>query len=339
MDNHSAPASADRVGRGRGGSAQPAAGPKKERPITVIGAIIANLVIAVAKFVAAGFSGSSAMLTEGIHSLVDTGNEVLLLIGLSRSQKRADRTHPLGYGMELYFWSLIVAVLLFGFGGGFSIYEGVHRLEHPTERGPAIWNYAVLGVSFLAEGTSWFIAVRAISRGERGRTFWKKLHHSKDPSKFMVVGEDTAALLGILVALAGVALGEWLNASWPDSVASIIIGAILCTVAVCLIYETKDLLIGEGADPGVVKHIRELAARQPGVRDVRQPATVHLAPDEVIVILNVRFDPQLRAEQVAATIDEMEHTIKSEYPEMRHILIEAQTIAGPIEAEEEFAQG
>jgi cation diffusion facilitator family transporter len=310
---------------------------KNERPITVIGAIVANLVIAAAKFVAATFSGSSAMFAEGIHSLVDTGNEVLLLIGMRRSRRGPDDTHPLGYGRELYFWSLIVAVLLFGLGGGFSIYEGVHRLEHATERGPALWNYVVLAVSFLAEGVSWLIAARALSRGERGRSFWKKLHHSKDPSKFMVFGEDTAALLGILAAFAGVLVGEWLDASWPDAVASIVIGGILCAVAVYLVYETKNLQIGEGADPELVQEIRQLAAGHAGVLDVRRPATVHLGPDEVVMILNVRFEPTLSAEKVAAIIDDIEHCIKSRYPEMRHIIIEAQRVDGPLEADA-FAQ-
>jgi cation diffusion facilitator family transporter len=311
---------------------------KKENPITVIGAIVANLVIAVAKFVAAAFSGSSAMLAEGIHSVVDSGNEVLLLVGLRRSEKPADRTHPLGYGMELYFWSLIVAVLLFGFGGGFSIYEGIIHLEHPAERGNVAWNYAVLGIAFIAEGTSWWIATRALSRHERGKSFWKKLHHSKDPSKFMVFGEDTAALLGILVAFAGVLLGDRLHASWPDAVASIVIGGILCAVAVYLVYETKHLLIGEGAHPDIVRHLRQIAAGHAGVLDVLRPATIYLSPDEVLLILNVRFDPELGAEAVATAIDDIEHMIRAEYPEMKHILIEAQRTEEPAAASEEYAQ-
>jgi cation diffusion facilitator family transporter len=330
----------DRSAGGAGhGRATAAAGTETaERPLTVIGAIVANLVIAAAKFVAAAFSGSSALLAEGIHSVVDTGNEILLLIGLRRSRQRADPEHPLGYGLELYFWSLIVAILLFGLGGGFSIYEGAHHLEHPNERGSQVWSYAVLGVSFLAEGISWTIAYRTISRGERGRSFWRKLHRSKDPSKFMVFGEDTAALLGILVAFVGVFLGDRLRATWPDAVASIVIGVILCCVAVYLVYETKNLLIGEGADPEVVSRIRELAAKHPGVRDVRQPATFYLGPQEVLLILNVRFDPELPAERVAGVIDEMERSIKREYPEMKHILIEAQRVSVPPESEEEYAQ-
>lgn len=310
----------------------------EERPLTIVGAIVANLVIAIAKFVAGGFSGSSAMLAEGIHSVVDTGNEVLLLIGLKRSRQPADPEHPLGYGMELYFWSLIVAVLIFGLGGGFSIYEGVHRLEHPMQAGSQTWSYVVLGVAFLAEGASWAIAARALQKEERGKSFWRKLHRSKDPAKFMVFGEDSAALLGIVVAFLGVFLGERLHATWPDAVASIVIGAILAGVAGYLMYETKHLLIGEGADPAIVRHVRLLAARHPAVLDVRQPVTVYLSPAEVLLILNVRFDPTLAAERVAAAIDDMERTIKAEYPEMKHILIEAQRVAVPPGPAEEFAQ-
>jgi cation diffusion facilitator family transporter len=292
--------------------------------MTVYGAIVANLVIAVAKFVAAAFSGSSAMLAEGIHSLVDTGNELLLLVGLRRSKKPPDPTHPMGYGMELYFWSLMVAVLLFGVGGGFSIYEGIIRLRHPGERGSPLWSYAVLGVAFVSEGVSWFIAVRALRRQERGRSFWQKLHHSKDPSSFMVFGEDTAALLGILLAAGGVFLGEQLKVTWPDAVASIAIGGILCCVAVYLVYETKHLLIGEGAHPDIVRRIRAVTAEQPGVQDVWQPATIYLGPSEVLLILNVRFEPQLEADAVARKIDDIQKVIREEYPEMKHIIIEAE---------------
>jgi cation diffusion facilitator family transporter len=296
----------------------------EEKPITIVGALVANLVIAAAKFAGAALSGSSAMFSEGIHSVVDTGNQILLLIGIKRSRLPPDRHHPLGYGRELYFWSLIVAVLLFGVGGGFSVYEGVHRLQHPVERGSPFWNYVVLAIAFVAEGTSWTIAVRAIHRGERGNTFWKKLHRSKDPSKFMVFGEDTAALLGILVAFAGVYFGERLQAAWPDAAASIGIGIILCAVAVYLVYETKNLLIGEGADQDVVRHICQLASQHAGVREVLSPSTVYLAPDEAVLTLNVRFDPQLAADGLAGTIDDIQRVIKAEYPEMKHIYIEAE---------------
>jgi cation diffusion facilitator family transporter len=296
----------------------------EEKPITVIGALAANLVIALAKFVAAAISGSSAMLSEGIHSIVDTGNQLLMLLGIGRGRKPPDALHPLGYGQELYFWSLIVAVLLFGMGGVFSIYQGVHRLHHPAEPGSALWNYVVLGVALLSEGTSWLIAVRAIRRRERGRGFWRKLHRSKDPSKFVVFGEDSAALIGIVVAFLGILLSQRLHQNWPDAAASMVIGGVLCCVAVYLVYQTRNLIIGEGADQEVVGRIREITAGHAKVREVRQPATMHLGPEDVLLMLNVRFDPSLGADGVAHTIDDIERAIKSEYPEMKHIYIEAQ---------------
>jgi cation diffusion facilitator family transporter len=300
-----------------------------EKPLTVIGALCANLVIALAKFVAAAFSGSSAMLSEGIHSLVDTGNQILLLIGIRRSRRPADASHPLGYGQELYFWSLIVAVLLFGVGGGVSVYEGVHRLSHPVKGGSALWSYVVLGVAFVAEGFSWMIAARALGQQKRGKSFWQKLHRSKDPSTFIVFGEDSAALLGIVVALAGVFLSQWLHADWPDAAASIVIGGILCGVAVYLASETKHLLIGEGADREVVLRIREIASQHPGVRNVGQPATMFLGPHEALLTLDIRFDPALTAEALARTIRDIERNIRAEHPEMTRIYIEAQLFDAP----------
>jgi cation diffusion facilitator family transporter len=300
-----------------------------EKPLTVVGALCANLVIALAKFVAAALSGSSAMLSEGIHSLVDTGNQVLLLVGIRRSQRPADASHPLGYGQELYFWSLIVAVLLFGVGGGVSIYEGVHRLSHPVKGGSALWSYVVLGVSFISEGVSWAIAARALERQERGGSFWQKLHRSKDPSTFIVFGEDSAALLGILVALAGVFFSQWLHTDWPDAAASIVIGGILCGVAVYLATETKHLLIGEGADREVVKRIRAIASQHPGVRNVGYPATMYLGPYEALLILDIRFDPRLDGEGLARTIRDIEREIQAEFPVMKRIYIEAQLFDAP----------
>jgi cation diffusion facilitator family transporter len=281
-------------------------------------------VIAAAKFTAASVTGSSAMLAEGIHSLVDTGNELLLLIGIRRSRRPPDADHPLGYGRELYFWSLLVAVLLFGVGGGFSIYEGIQRWRHPTPIESPVWNYVVLGIAFLSEGASWSIAAHALQREPTRGSFWRKLHQSKDPSKFMVFGEDTAALLGLAAAFAGVLLEQKLHAPWPDAAASLVIGVILCAVAVYLIYETKNLLIGEGAAPELLAAVRGLVAKQSGVCEVRPPVAIYLGPREVALILDVRFEPELRAERVGSVIDDIERSIRSEYPEMKHIFIEAQ---------------
>lgn len=175
-----------------------------EKPVTVIAAIVANLVIAAAKLIAASISGSSAMLAEGIHSIVDTGNEGLVLLGVARSKRPADDAHPLGYGPELYFYSLIVAIVLFGIGGGMSIFEGVHRLTHDEELGDPTWSYVVLAIAAVSEGTSLFIAVRAMYREDDRGGFFARVHRSKDPTRFLVVGEDTAALAGIVVAFLGI---------------------------------------------------------------------------------------------------------------------------------------
>ena len=303
--------------------------PKEEKPITVLGAIAANLVIAVAKFWVAIASGSSAMLAEGIHSLVDTGNEALLLIGAKRSKKPPDHLHPFGYGKELFFWGLIVAMLLFGIGGGMSIYEGLHRLHEPREGGSMLWTYVVLGIAFVAEGASWWIAVRAVDQESSHGSFWQKFHRSKDPTKFLVVGEDSAALLGILVAFAGVGLSQLTKSRYPDAIASMVIGVILCSVAIYLVYESKHLLIGEAADSHTIARIQKLASEHPAICRVGRPATMHLSPHQVILNLDVQFDAELDAPQLARAIDEIESRITAEFPEMKQIYLQARLFGEP----------
>src|SRR5512138_779349 len=223
---------------------------KQEKPIVVYGAIAANLAIGVAKFVVSLITGSSAMLAEAIHSTADTGNEFLLLLGLKRSRKPPDDKHPLGYGRELYFWSLIVATVLFGAGAGMSIYEGLTSLSQTGEMKNVVWNYAVLGFAFLADGTSWTIAFRQLLKQKRkGESFWRSIRTSKDPSVFIVFGEDTADVAGVFVAFVGVFLSQRLHSHYPDVIASMVIGLILAVVAAYLVYESKSLLIGEAADP------------------------------------------------------------------------------------------
>lgn len=301
---------------------------EKKSPITILAAMTANLVIAVAKFIAAGISGSSAMASEGIHSVIDTGNQVLLLIGVKRSERPADLKHPFGYGLERYFWSLIVAILLFGIGGGMSIYEGYHHLQNPGERGDVMWSYAVLAVAFVAEGTSWVIAARAILREGTAGSFWKKLHASKAPSRFVVVGEDTAALAGILTAFVGIAVGQWLDSPVPDAIASMIIGLILCGTAVYLSIQSKKLLIGESADPEMVRAIHELVAAHPAVERVGYPLTMHFGPEDVLVNLDIRFDPRLGSIDLARAIDDIERRIHTRYPMVTRVFVEAQLEAG-----------
>jgi cation diffusion facilitator family transporter len=287
------------------------------------------LVIAVAKFVAALVTGSSAMLAEAIHSLVDTGNELLLLLGIERSKRPADPLHPFGHGKELYFWSLIVAILLFGLGAGMSIYEGISHLEHPVEIRDPTWNYVVLGVALLAEGTSWTIALRKLLENRRaGQSLWRTLRTSKDPTVYTVLAEDSAALAGIGIAFLGVLLGHQLRNPHLDGLASIAIGVTLATVAGYLVLESRDLLIGESAEADVVESVRALAQANPAVVRVFRPLTMHFGPNRVLLNLDIEFRPELTANEVAAAVDHLESRIRAEHPQIRRIFIEAEAFTG-----------
>ncbi len=299
------------------------------KPVTIYGAIISNVIIAVAKFVAALISGSSAMLAEGIHSVIDTGNELLLLWGVHRSRKPPDDVHPFGHGKELYFWSLIVAVLLFGIGGGMSVLEGIVHLRHPAEMGDPKWNYIVLSVAFLAEGTSWLIALKTFLTRKGDRKFFRALHRSKDPGVFIVLLEDSAALAGILVAFLGVFLHQQFGLTYSDGLASVIIGLILATVAGFLAYESKSLLLGESADSALIQSIREIARSEPSVEGVRRPLTMHLGPDQVLLAVGIEFSPKLAAADVAQVVDRLEEDIRRKHPIIKRIFIEAESLREP----------
>ena len=241
-----------------------------DKPVAVYGAIVANLVIAIAKFMAAFFTGSSSMLSEAFHSVVDTGNQLLLLFGVGRSKKAPDDTHPFGYGQELYFWALIVAMLLFALGGGVSLYEGVKHIQHPEPITDPIWNYVVLGIAALAEGSALMVALRELGKERRpGESLFKAFQRSKDPAVFVVVAEDTAALLGIVTALVGITLAVVLDAPMLDGIASCIIGVILVSVSVLLVHESRALVMGESAHPDMVRSIREIATRDGAVKACR----------------------------------------------------------------------
>ncbi len=300
---------------------------EKEKPIAVYGAIVSNLLIAVLKYIVAFITHSSAMLAEAIHSTADTGNELFLLLGLHRSQKPADDKHPFGHGRELYFWSLIVAMMLFSSGAGMAVYEGITNLGHPKEMQNPFWNYAVLGFSFVAEGISWTIAFRKLLEEKKPQeSFWSSLKGSKDPSQFIVFGEDTAALAGLVVAFLGVFLGQVLHSSYPDVIASITIGIILAIVATFLTYESKSLLIGETADTEVIKHVRTLVEEHPAVEKVRRPLTVHLSPDNVFLALDVQFKPNIQAAELVKVIDELEKKIHQAESEVGQIFIEIERL-------------
>lgn len=302
--------------------------PKQDKPIAVYGAMAGNGTIAVAKGVAAFFTGSSAMFSECIHSLVDTANEGLLLLGMHRARRRPDERHPFGYGKELYFWSLIVAIVLFGVGGGISFFEGVtHVTGHVREpRASPVWNYAVIAIALVAEGISWTIALRELWPKFRAHGIVQTIRETKDPTVVTVLLEDSAALIGLLLALVGVWLSHATGSPVYDGIASMLIGLTLSGVAALLAYESRSLLIGETADPGVVAGIRELVGEDPDVAVAGRPLTMHFGPREVLLNLDVRFRAQLSSEQITAVVDRLEEGIRRRYPHIRRIYIEAESL-------------
>jgi cation diffusion facilitator family transporter len=244
----------------------------------IYAAFIGNALIAVSKFFAASISGSSAMLSEGIHSVVDCGNQLLLLYGIRRAKKPSDATHPFGYGMELYFWTFVVAILIFALGAGISIYEGIDKVRHPTPVTSLLVSYIVLFLSMIFEGVAWSIAYREFqkSRGDQGLI--QAVRNSKDPTVFTVLFEDTAAMLGLIVAFAGIAGSQMINMPALDGYASIAIGIILAIVAVLLAIESKGLLIGEGAHPDIVDHIKLIVQEDVRILQINEVLTMHLGP-------------------------------------------------------------
>jgi cation diffusion facilitator family transporter len=291
--------------------------------IAVYGAIAANVAIAVTKFVVAGISGSSAMLSEGIHSAVDTFNGILLLVGLKLSQRPATPEHPFGHGKELYFWSLIVAVLIFGLGGGLSFYEGVQQVRHPTPMQNPMWNYVVLGIAAVFEGSSFVIALRQFLKQAGNTPFWEALHRSKDPTTYTVLAEDSAALIGLVVAALGIALSQRFDKPVLDGVASLVIGLLLAAVAVALIWESRSLLIGEGIRPETARAIRSIALAQPKVRDVGRVLSMYVGPDDVLVTMDLDFEDGTAAADAGAAIAAIERQVRERYPMIKRLFIEA----------------
>ncbi len=289
--------------------------------IVLFGALAANLGIAIAKFVAAGISGSSSMLTEGVHSLVDSGNQVLLLYGQSRARKPADRAHPFGYGRELYFWAFVVAMLVFAGGAGVSIYEGVLHYRNPEPLRDPLINYVVLAVAFLLEGGSWLIAVREFDRGRQGMGWWDALVKSKDPAQFMVLLEDSAALAGLAVAAIGIWASHRFGDARIDGVASIVIGTLLAGVAIVLAREAKGLIIGEAADHLLIGRLRAALEGWPQITSVNHVRTVHTAPDAVFVAINADFADDLSMGEAERLIEQMEAQLKALAPSLSSIYI------------------
>lgn len=297
-----------------------------ESKLAIYAALVGNLVIAVMKFATAAITGSSAMLSEGIHSLVDTGNAGLLLLGIRLSRKPADAAHPFGYGKELYFWSLVVAFLIFGVGGGISIYEGLLHVAHPAPLEDPTWSYVVLALAAVFETIVLAIAVKHFLAVKGDQSAWQAIRTSKNPTDFVVVFEDAAALAGLVVAFVGIWLAHYLDNPVFDGVASIAIGTVLAAVAFFLAYESKSLLIGEGADPAALESIRALAGLDPDVETVSNLLTMHFGPHSVLLTINIEFHEGLSSAAVEAAVKRLEASIRHRYPEITHIFIEAGSV-------------
>jgi cation diffusion facilitator family transporter len=297
--------------------------------IVVWGALAANLAITVAKFIAATVTGSSALLSEAIHSTADTGNELLLILGSKLSRKPADRVHPFGRGQEIYFWGLIVALVLFALGGGLSIYEGVQHILEPHEIVEPLWNYVVLGCAFVFEGASFLLAAKTMRRSARRhrKKFLEETHNSRNPEHFIVLFEDAAALLGIVVAFAGVFASHALHLPVVDGAASIVIGLILTAAALVLAYECRSLLLGESADPEKVAAIESLVARDAAVDRVGHALTMYLGPDEILLNLEVDFKDDLSGSEIENAVERLETAIRTQHPDVRRIFLEATALA------------
>jgi cation diffusion facilitator family transporter len=261
-------------------------------------------------------------ISEGIHSLVDTSNEVLLLLGISRSQKPADEQRPFGYGRELYFWSFVVSLLFFALGGGFSIYEGIEHLMHPEKVTNPIWNYIVLGIAFIFDGISFITAIKEFKRQRGDIPFWKAVHQSKDPSTFVVLFEDAADVIGILIAFTGILLGQLLDNPYIDGIASVMIGLLLTAVAILLVRESRSLLMGETPLPDELNAVVKMAESDPMVNEVTHHLSTYLAPEEVILILKVSFIPEARNMQITDAITGIRTAIQTRYPHYKQLFIE-----------------
>lgn len=298
----------------------------QEGKTAVVAAILGNFAIAITKFFAAAISGSSAMLSEAIHSLVDTGNGALILLGIHNSRKPADSEHPFGHGRELYFWTLMVGVLIFGVGGGMSIYEGLTHLANPNPIAEARSNYIVLGISAVFESTTWVFGWKAFSKERRGRGVIQAIHNTKDPTSFSVLLEDSAALLGLLVASLGIFLSRYLNQPYLDGAASIVIGGLLCLIATIMVYESRGLLIGEGVDRQTLQGLRGIVEADQDVAHVQHLHTIYQSPRRVLLVIQLSFKDHISAVDVRAAVRRLESNIRARYPEIKYVFFGAESI-------------
>jgi cation diffusion facilitator family transporter len=290
-------------------------------------ALVGNLLVTATKAVAAAFTGSSAMLSEAVHSLVDTGNEVLLLYGMRAARKRADRDHPAGYGRELYFWSFVVALLVFALGAGVSLYQGVHRVLNPQPIENALVSEIVLAAAFLFEAYSWVVSVRQFEKAKGELGWWQAFVKSKDPPLFMVVFEDSAALIGIAIAAAGTVLAAHFDLPLADGVSSILIGLLLACTSTLLARESKSLLIGEKADSALIKSMLDIANAVCGPSRANGVLTIQMAPDQIMAAMSFEFDDALTAPKIEEMVADIERRIRAAHPEVISLFFKPQNPA------------
>ena len=289
--------------------------------LPIYSALIANIAIAVTKFIAAAITGSSAMISEGIHSVVDTANELLLLLGIAKSKKPADKKRPFGYGRELYFWSFIVSILIFGVGGGIAFYEGVTHLQHPHTIENPMWSYIVLTASLIFNLVSFFIALKAFNKNRKDNV-WETIRKSKDPSNIVILFEDAGDVLGVAVALAGVYFGYKYQNPYYDGIASIIIGIILTAISFLLARESRSLLMGESVDESIIDVVIKISEKDEAIEKVFYPLTVYLSPEEIVLVLETVFKDDLNTRQINEAIERIQIKIQKQYPNIKQIFIE-----------------
>lgn len=290
----------------------------------IVTALVGNSLISITKFAAAAFTGSAAMFSEGIHSVVDTGNQVLLLHGLRQARKPASPQYPFGRGKEIYFWSFVVAILIFAVGAGFSLYKGIQHLRHPHPVESPLVNYVVLGLAMLFEGAAWLFAWREFSRAKGKSGVIEAVQRGKDPTLFVVLFEDSAAMLGLVIAFLGILLGQLTGNPYFDGIASALIGCVLAGTAIWLAYETKGLLIGESANRAVVHDLRKLAGSCEGVANVNEVLTMHMGPDFILANISVDFVDTTTAGAVERAIAKLDRQIKESHPQVRRVFVEAE---------------
>lgn len=297
-----------------------AAGSKK----VILAALVGNGLISITKFVAATMTGSSAMMSEGVHSLVDTGNQVLLLYGLKAAKKPADENFPFGHGKEIYFWSFIVAILIFAIGAGISIYEGVHHILHPAEISDPTINYIVLTLAMIFEGFALAIATKEFNKARGKKGTLDAVRHGKDPTLFVVLFEDSAAMLGLIIAFIGIFLAQATGIAMFDGIASVLIGCILAVTAFWLSMETKGLLIGERANIEVVEGIKDILNNQDGVEKANEVLTLHMGPEFILANISLEFSDGLKTGQLENIISMLDKNIKDKFPIVKRVFIEAE---------------